>query len=141
MLLSKQKEQWRENGLKYGQNPSLYVMPQRAVDFIEQTCVQHRLYLPGEMRQKRDESLYITNELRQALKGEDSFYQMMNIEGKVYREALGRRTLRFTRGNKDYFLKMHTGVGWGEIVKNLTYLRAPVVGALNEWHGVNGNES
>ncbi|MBL4674260.1 MAG: lipopolysaccharide core heptose(I) kinase RfaP [Arenicella sp.] len=136
MLLSDQKEQWRQNGLKYGQNPSLYVMPQRAVDFIEQTCVQHRLYLPGEMRQKSDESLYITNELRQSLKGEDSFYQMMNIEGKVYREALGRRTLRFTRGNKDYFLKMHTGVGWGEIVKNLTYLRAPVVGALNEWHGV-----
>jgi len=136
MLLSDEKEQWRENGLKYGQNPSLYVMPQRAVDFIEQTCVQQRLYLSGEKRQKRDESLYITNELRQALKGEDSFYQMMNIEGKVYREALGRRTLRFTRGDKDYFLKMHTGVGWGEIVKNITYLRAPVVGALNEWHGV-----
>ena len=60
----------------------------------------------------------------------------MNIEGKVYREALGRRTLRFTRGDKDYFLKMHTGVGWAEIVKNISYLRAPVVGALNEWHGV-----
>ena len=60
----------------------------------------------------------------------------MNIEGKVYREALGRRTLRFTRGDKDYFLKAHTGVGWGEILKNITYLRAPVVGALNEWHGV-----
>jgi len=136
MLLSEEKEVWRENGLKYGQNPSLYVMPQRAVDFIEQTCTQRSLYLAADERQKPDESLYINNELRQALRGEDSFYQMMNIEGKVYREALGRRTLRFTRGKKDYFLKMHTGVGWGEIVKNLTYLRAPVVGALNEWHGV-----
>ena len=136
MLLSERKEEWRENGIKYGQNPSLYVMPQRAVDFIEQTCTQLRLALPDQEPQKRDESLYITNELRQALKGEDSFYQMMNIEGKVYREALGRRTLRFTRGDKDYFLKMHTGVGWGEIIKNITYLRAPVVGALNEWHGV-----
>ena len=136
MLLSEQIEEWRENGLKYGQNPSLYVMPQRAVDFIEQTCAQQNLYLSRAERQKRDESLYITNELRQALSGKDSFYDMMNIEGKVYREALGRRTLRFTRGNKDYFLKMHTGVGWGEIIKNITYLRAPVVGALNEWHGV-----
>ena len=136
MLLSEEKDKWRKNGLRYGQNPSLYVMPQRAVDFIEQTCAQRRLYLSGDERQKRDESLYITNELRQALKGQDSFYDMMNIEGKVYREALGRRTLRFTRGNKDYFLKMHTGVGWGEIIKNITYLRAPVVGALNEWHGV-----
>ena len=136
MLLSEEKETWRQNGLQYGKNPSLYVMPQRAVDFIEQTCAQSNLYLPADQRQERDESLYITNELRQALKGEDSFQHMMNIEGKVYREALGRRTLRFTRGNKDYFLKMHTGVGWGEIIKNITYLRAPVVGALNEWHGV-----
>jgi len=136
MLLSEEKEEWRANGLQYGQNPSLYVMPQRAVDFIEQTCAQQRLRLASGERKKRDESLYITNELRQALNDKDSFYDMMHIEGKVYREALGRRTLRFTRGNKDYFLKMHTGVGWGEIIKNITYLRAPVVGALNEWHGV-----
>lgn len=136
MLLSDKNELWRQNGLKYGQNPSLYVMPQRAVDFIEQTSSQRTLYLASDRRQKPEESLYINNELRQALQGEDSFYEMMNIEGKVYREALGRRTLRFTRGTKDYFLKMHTGVGWGEIVKNLTYLRAPVVGAYNEWHGV-----
>lgn len=136
MLLSEEKEVWRENGLKYGQNPALYVMPQRAVDFIEQTCRQRSLYPSPSKQQQRDESLYIINELRQALQGKDSFYDMMNIDGKVYREALGRRTLRFTRGDKDYFLKMHTGVGWGEIVKNITYLRAPVVGALNEWHGV-----
>lgn len=136
MLLSAEKDVWRENGLQYGLNPSLYVMPQRAVDFIEQTCRQRNLYLSADQRQERDESLYINNELRQALKGEDSFEHMMNIDGKVYREALGRRTLRFTRGDKDYFLKMHTGVGWGEIIKNITYLRAPVVGALNEWHGV-----
>ncbi len=136
MLLSQEKETWRQNGLQYGQNPSLYVMPQRAVDFIEQTCAQRSLYLNRDEMKDSDEQLYITNELRQALRGEDSFYQMMNIEGKVYREALGRRTLRFTRGEKDYFLKMHTGVGWGEIFKNIIYLRAPVVGALNEWHGV-----
>lgn len=136
MLLSEEKEVWRQNGLQYGQNPSLYVMPQRAVDFIEQTCAQRGLYLNRADMKDSDEQLYITNGLRQSLRGEDSFYQMMNIEGKVYREALGRRTLRFTRGDKDYFLKMHTGVGWGEIFKNIIYLRAPVVGALNEWHGV-----
>ena len=136
MLLSEEKEQWRENGLKYGQDSSLYVMPKRAVDYIEQTCAQKTLYLSTEQRIEHDESLYIHNELRQGLKGHDSFWDIMNIEGKVYREALGRRTLRFTRGDKDYFLKAHTGVGWGEILKNITYLRAPVVGALNEWHGV-----
>lgn len=136
MLLSDQKEEWRSNGLLYGRNPSLYVMPQRAVDFIEKTSVQRTQYLTTGCQRKPDESLYICSELREALKAKDSFHDMMNIEGKVYREALGRRTLRFTRGDKDYFLKAHTGVGWGEIIKNLTYLRAPVVGALNEWHGV-----
>ncbi len=136
MLLSDENEEWHENGLKYGQNPGLYVMPQRAVDFIEETQENRELNFNSAQRQERDQSLYINNELRHALQGKDSFQDMMNIGGNVYREALGRRTLRFTQGDKDYFLKMHTGVGWGEIFKNLTYLRAPVVGALNEWHGV-----
>ena len=57
MLLSEEKDVWRENGLKYGQNPALYVMPQRAVDFIEQTCAQRNLYLAADKRQERDESL------------------------------------------------------------------------------------
>ena len=60
----------------------------------------------------------------------------MSIQGEVYREAPGRRTVKFERGGKSYFIKAHTGVGWQEILKNLIYLRAPVVGALNEWHGV-----
>ncbi len=136
MLLSDQKHVWRRNGLEYGKNPSLYVMPERAVDFIEQTYAQRNLYVNPNQYHERDESLYINNELRQALHGKDSFKDIMNLEGKVYREALGRRTLRFTRGNKDYFVKMHTGVGWREIMKNISYLRAPVVGAFNEWHGV-----
>lgn len=136
MLLSDEKEVWSNNGLQYGQNPSLYVMPQRAVDFIEQRSTQRNLSLDPSKYQKRDESFYINNELRQALQGKDSFQDIMNLEGKVYREALGRRTLRFTRGEKDYFVKMHTGVGWREIMKNISYLRAPVVGAFNEWHGV-----
>ena len=136
MLLSEEKEVWRENGLQYGENPSLYVMPQRAVDFIEQAHHQRRINIDLNQKSASDQSMYINSELRQALNGKELFYDVMNIDGDVYREALGRRTLRFTRGNKDYFLKMHTGVGWGEIFKNLTYLRAPVVGALNEWHGV-----
>lgn len=136
MLLSEDKEMWRQNGLEYGRNPSLYVMPQRAVDFIEETSEKIKSRAGQEQVQELDESLYVGTELRNALNGKDSFEDIMNITGKVYRKALGRRTMRFTCGEKDYFLKMHTGVGWGEIIKNLTYLRAPVVGALNEWHGV-----
>ena len=44
MLLSEEKEQWRENGLKYGQDSSLYVMPKRAVD-ISNRLVRRRLFI------------------------------------------------------------------------------------------------
>lgn len=60
------------------------------------------------------------------------------VSGEVYREPEGarRRTLRFERGGKGFFLKLHWGVGWGEILKNLANLRLPVLGAANEWRAI-----
>ena len=60
------------------------------------------------------------------------------LRGRVYREPKGgnRRTLRFERAGRGYFLKLHWGVGWREILKNLTSLRAPVLGAGNEWRAI-----
>lgn len=57
------------------------------------------------------------------------------VSGEVYREPAGanRKTLRFELGGRGYFLKLHWGVGWLEIVKNLLTLRKPVLGASNEW--------
>ena len=52
--------------------------------------------------------------------------------GKVYRELEARRTLRIEVAGRGYFVKIHRGVGWGEILKNLLTLRAPVLGAGNE---------
>jgi len=54
----------------------------------------------------------------------------------VYRNKEGRKTLRFESAGKSYFLKLHTGVGWAEIVKNLIQLRLPVLGASNEYRAV-----
>ena len=134
MLLSDQKTVWRDNGIAYRRKSDLYIMPQQAVDYIETEYAQRHSSL--EPTQSSNQSLYICNELRQTLHGDDLFNQIMTITGKLYRQAPGRQTLRFTQGAKDYFLKIHTGVGWGEIIKNIVYLRAPVVSALNEWHGV-----
>jgi UDP-glucose:(heptosyl)LPS alpha-1,3-glucosyltransferase len=41
MLTSLELAPWSDNGLKYGQRPELYTMPERAVDQIER-CVQRR---------------------------------------------------------------------------------------------------
>ena len=55
----------------------------------------------------------------------------------VYRNKEGRKTLRFHWGGHSYFLKLHSGIGWGEIVKNLLQGRLPVLGAVNEYRAVN----
>ena len=64
--------------------------------------------------------------------------QAFAVTGKVYREPEGakRKTLRFEAGGKGYFLKLHWGVGWLEILKNLVTLRLPVLGASNEWRAI-----
>jgi heptose I phosphotransferase len=50
----------------------------------------------------------------------------------VFKVMPGRRTIRFERGDKSYFIKIHRGVGWKEIFKNLLRLSLPVVSAENE---------
>ena len=54
----------------------------------------------------------------------------------VYRSKEGRQTLRFRHGDRSYFLKLHGGVGWKEVFKNLLQLRLPVLGAVNEYRAV-----
>jgi len=54
----------------------------------------------------------------------------------IYRNKEGRKTLRFECRGKPYFLKLHSGVGWSEILKNLLQLRLPVLGASNEYRAV-----
>ncbi len=61
--------------------------------------------------------------------------EVFDISGEVYRapEGARRRTLRFECGGKGFFVKLHWGVGWREIFKNLISLRLPILGASNEW--------
>ncbi|MEH6635813.1 MAG: lipopolysaccharide core heptose(I) kinase RfaP [Halioglobus sp.] len=57
-------------------------------------------------------------------------------EKNVYRTKEGRKTLRFELQGRSYFLKLHSGIGWVEIFKNLLQGRLPVVGAANEYRAV-----
>lgn len=61
-----------------------------------------------------------------------SFDQFMVLQGEVFRDVVGRRTLRFVLGEASYFIKIHTGIGWREIFKNLFQGKLPVLGAGNE---------
>ena len=59
--------------------------------------------------------------------GKDPFVEVERLDGQVYRELEGRRTLRTEVGGRGYFVKIHRGIGWGEIAKNLLTAKAPVL--------------
>lgn len=64
---------------------------------------------------------------------EPSFDELMNLDGEMYRQVARRKTFRFTLNGRDYFAKIHKGVGWVEVFKNLISARLPVLGARNEY--------
>ena len=68
--------------------------------------------------------------------GKDPFVEVERLQGQVYRELEGRRTLRTEVDGRGYFVKIHRGIGWGEIVKNLLTAKLPVLGAGQEWRAI-----
>ncbi|TLX64504.1 lipopolysaccharide core heptose(I) kinase RfaP [Stutzerimonas nosocomialis] len=68
--------------------------------------------------------------------GRDPFQAVEQLQGQVYRELEARRTLRTEVEGRGYFVKIHRGVGWGEILKNLLTAKAPVLGAGQEWQAL-----
>lgn len=68
--------------------------------------------------------------------GQDAFAAVEALQGQVFRELEGRRTLRTEIAGRGYFVKIHRGIGWGEIVKNLLSAKLPVLGARQEWQAI-----
>ncbi|WP_028693471.1 lipopolysaccharide core heptose(I) kinase RfaP [Pseudomonas cremoricolorata] len=68
--------------------------------------------------------------------GRDPFDAVEALDGEVYRELEGRRTLRTEVAGDGYFVKIHRGIGWGEIFKNLFSAKLPVLGAGQEWRAL-----
>ena len=79
---------------------------------------------------------YLSSELHKQFDQESLFHQVAALSGEVYREVEGRRTFRVLLNDKPYFAKVHYGIGWWEIFKNLLQLRLPVLGASNEWQAI-----
>ena len=68
--------------------------------------------------------------------GQDPFVAVEALQGVVYRELEGRRTLRTEVDGRGYFVKIHRGIGWSEIVKNLLTAKLPVLGAEQELRAI-----
>lgn len=80
--------------------------------------------------------LKLSREIRRKWTGTDVFDQVLTLEGEVYREKDGRRTLSFDHAGVRYFAKIHQGVGWGKIIKYLFQMKLPVLSARNEWEAI-----
>ncbi len=81
----------------------------------------------------RPEELFLDEPFRTLWAGQDPFRAAAALQGRVLRELEGRRTLRTDVAGRGYYVKLHRGVGWGEILKNLVTARLPVLGAEHEW--------
>jgi len=77
--------------------------------------------------------LYLREDFKKVWEGQDPFDAADRLEGEIFRSVKSRRTLRFEMDGKTFFAKIHHGVGWKEIFKNLLQLKKPVLGAENEW--------
>lgn len=80
--------------------------------------------------------LYLNEDFKRIFQGTDPFDRLCLMDGKIYREVKGRKTLQFTLEGRSYFVKLHHGVGWREAIKNLLQLRLPILGAENEWRAI-----
>jgi heptose I phosphotransferase len=97
-------------------------------------------------------TLYLRDDLAEIWKGRDPFAAAATQTGEIFREREGRRTLRFSGEDGDkcdsnsqpaktYFLKYHGGIGWGEIVKNISQAKWPIIGAMSEVHAIRAVEA
>ncbi|MDY0068699.1 MAG: lipopolysaccharide core heptose(I) kinase RfaP [Porticoccaceae bacterium] len=68
--------------------------------------------------------------------GRDPFAEVAAMGGETVRHKEGRETRRCLVEGEVFYRKVHSGVGWGEIFKNLLQGRLPVVDASNEWRAI-----
>ncbi len=83
-----------------------------------------------------DCAVYLEEPYLSLWNGSDPFVAVEALKGEVFRELEARRTLRTEVAGRGYFVKIHRGVGWAEILKNLLTFRLPVLGADNEWQAI-----
>lgn len=109
MLQSDLYKSWQANALRYTKETDIYSLPEKAANIIIGSTSTS---LPK------------------------TFDEMMALSGDCYRNQKGRLTQRIQLGNEYYFIKQHRGVGWREIIKNLSQGRFPIISARNEWEAI-----
>lgn len=80
--------------------------------------------------------LYLNDFFTEKWKDKDPFAAAEALAGEVFREVKNRRTFRFELDGRAFFAKVHRGVGWREILKNVLMFKLPALGADNEYDAI-----
>lgn len=80
--------------------------------------------------------IFIREDLRTLLSPSADFESIMHLKGAVFSKGNNRRTFSIDLDNSHFFIKIHTGVGWKEIFKNIFQFKRPVISARNEWQAI-----
>lgn len=68
--------------------------------------------------------------------GQDIFAFVLQHQQQVYRDVAGRKTFSLLLNGQRYFVKYHSGVGWREIIKNLSQGKRPIISARTEYQAL-----
>lgn len=85
--------------------------------------------------------IYIREDLKPLFAGEHSVGDFLKIDGQVFKQFPTRRTLKFARAGREFFIKAHWGFGWAEIARKLASLHVPAVSARTEWRAIQALEA
>lgn len=133
-LLRVDKKVWLDRAQILLTQADIFSRPARAVDFLE--SINKESSVCFSVKEKNEQIV-----LRQSLAAKwgdlPVFDLMYKMPGSVIRSMPGRSTLRFDIDGHGYYRKLHTGIGWKEILKDLICGRLPVLGAANEWYALN----
>jgi len=83
------------------------------------------------------EVIFLNPEIKKFFSNQDPFQKAKEIEGTIYRDFANRVTKEFKINENSYFIKVHLGLGWREILKNYAQLKQPSFGAHDEWKALN----
>ena len=78
----------------------------------------------------------LSEPLQNFLGGRDPFKFFFELDGEEYRLVKSRRTFRCELAGKGYFVKVHRGIGFREIFKDLLQFKRPVTSAADEYRAI-----
>ncbi len=133
---------WQDRAQQFARTTDVFSRQTRALDALKNIMLQKQKSAgdgtAAEWKAESNQQIVILRDELIAHWGQQNVLSLVQkLSGPVAREFADRQTLRFELAGKAYYRKLHRGVGWSEIFKNLVQLRLPILGARNEWLALN----